>query len=276
MNFNYHNDIKDNIDSDFEFEPQELEFVQFSSIEDKFEEILDHLEGSAFIKFTWSAPKDACWILSHNSCVVHSFGEACLLLRTSDKVSHDLINPFEEKDMELNYDVNKIEHSIVLKRAYTMEPACEFRVFVKNRELLAISQRIMQQFKHLEDKDHQLFILDSIDKFLDEVIFPKFDVENFVIDLYVTPKNGRVVIVDINAWIETTDTLFFTWNELDSMEIQESLEDIPFRLCNQKHELQPAFNPSQMDPIEALAAEKGVGVTDFLKSFIEAQEHLDK
>ena len=96
---------------------------------------------------------------------------------------------------------------------------------MRNRRLIGVSQREMNHFEFLFDLRGKFKSL--IQWFLEEVILPKFNEENFVFDVYIPPPHERVWLIDINPWAPRTDPLLFSWLELLQMpEPEESRQRV--------------------------------------------------
>eukprot|EP00958_Prasinococcus_capsulatus_P024842 scaffold3970_cov417-Prasinococcus_capsulatus_cf.AAC.5 len=92
----------------------------------------------------------------------------------------------------------------------------QFRCFVGEGELLAISQReVSRSYTFLLSMRSE--IRWRIDRFFEEKIRPRFDHSHYVFDIYIT-RAGRVRLVDFNTWGGATLPLLFTWDELGTSE----------------------------------------------------------
>eukprot|EP01083_Nonionella_stella_P214824 773722_1 len=112
----------------------------------------------------------------------------------------------------------------------------EFRCFVSNHEIVAISQRNhTQHFPHLK-KDYMTIRSHIVDFFNDTIQYTysynanvnendnnennnnniSIPVSNYTFDVYVD-KSNRVWLIDFNVWAERTDSLLFKWDELMQM-----------------------------------------------------------
>jgi hypothetical protein len=118
----------------------------FPDLERRIAEAIEKLGGTVFPKLNWTAPRDAGWVALNNSLKCTSPADVFLLLKSSDFVAHDLGNPYQ-----MSRDEGPPEHPsdgrpadelhLVLRKWIEVEPSMEFRCFVKDRELVGISQR---------------------------------------------------------------------------------------------------------------------------------------
>ena len=93
-----------------------------------------------------------------------------------------------------------------------VNPGTEFRCFVKDEELKAISQRDDSNFyDHIANQQES--IKQDIISFFKEQIQHKFSSSSYVFDVIRTKKE-KVVLVDFNPFGETTESLFYSWEEL--------------------------------------------------------------
>lgn len=176
------------------------------------------LGGKVLPKLNWSAPKDATWISSTNDMECRSANDVYLLLKSSDFITHDLEHAFDGVTLTKGA-VPEIPYHLVLRKSFNLNPSLEFRCFIRNRRLIAISQREMNYFDFLSELAPKFKRL--IEDFVDKKLVPGFPDENFVADVYIPPPHERVWLIDINPWAERTDPLLFSWLELLTMELPE-------------------------------------------------------
>jgi hypothetical protein len=202
-------------------------------IDDKITATIAELGGKVLPKLNWSAPKDATWISTTNDMECRTANDVYLLLKSSDFITHDLEQAFDGCE-----DQAEIPYHLVLRKSFNLNPALEFRCFVRKRRLLAISQREMNYFEFLFDlREH---FKARIETFLEDRIYPNFPDENFVVDVYISPPHEKVWLIDINPWAPRTDPLLFSWLELltlpepdvgdDEESDEEEIFDPEFRL----------------------------------------------
>jgi D123 len=184
------------------------------------------LGGKVLPKLNWSAPKDATWISLTNDMECRTANEIYLLLKSSDFVNHDLEQAFD--GCVGDEEPISIPYVLVLRKSFNLNPSLEFRGFVHNRSLVAISQREMNYFAFLLELRPQL--LQRIQTFLEDDLlvseyFSQDEMKSFVFDVYITPPYDRVWLIDINPWAPRTDPLLFSWLEILT---------IPFHSAGQK------------------------------------------
>jgi hypothetical protein len=224
--------------------------------------------GGAYLpKLNWSAPKDAMWI-NGGSMRCTTPGDAYLLLKASDFCLHDVLYKTWKscRDYDSNIDSNYGGYNfkndsvqppplqLVLRKWCNLHPSMEFRCFVRQHNLIAISQRHhSQHYPHL--KRDWPAIREIIDDFFEDYIRKRFAsgrIANYVVDIYVDQKD-RVWVVDFNCWSFTTDTLLFDWSELVTKD-QDSIEEEPAEMRIVETEQQVRHDPlaSYRAPIDTL------------------------
>jgi hypothetical protein len=187
--------------------------------------------GKAVPKLNWSAPKDATWMSPTNDMECRSANDVYLLLKSSDFVTHDLEQAFDGCE-----DTANIPYHLVLRKAFNLNPSLEFRCFVRDRQLIAISQREMNHFDFLFELREKFKAL--IEDFMEDNLLQNFPDPNLVFDVYIPPPHKKVWLIDINPWAPRTDPLLFSWLELltlevpndDDAEVEEDIFDPEFRL----------------------------------------------
>lgn len=209
-------------------EPSELEpsFPEFSQ---RIQDTLDEY-GAVFIKTNWSSPSDATWVAPTKTLKCRSLEEVYLLLKCSDRISSDLSNVKNCTDRKL-----PVKSCLVLKQWRDINPCTEFRCFVINKELIAISQRDISQY-HSYNEAEKYDIQTDIKTLFTEHIKDKFPLNNFSFDV-IRYKKGKVKIVDFGLFDEaSTKGTLFTYDELQN----EMIEDTPeFRFIGEEIGIQP-------------------------------------
>ncbi|KAM9922920.1 hypothetical protein OXX59_005503 [Metschnikowia pulcherrima] len=186
--------------------------ADFAEFDEKVQKIVSKFKH-VMPKLNWSAPKDARWILINNSLQCMSNADVYLLLNASDHIAHDLDGHIYD-DCEDKAEGPHLKPELVLKKwARDFNPALEFRIFVKNKNFLGVSQRDLNHYQFLSDLHPKLHAL--LEKFSDNVIRKsKFPLKNYVMDVYIPAPHENVLIVDINPFSRKWDSLLFTWHEL--------------------------------------------------------------
>lgn len=218
-------------DSGFEDEDEEDPSEPWADIHGRIRSTIRELGGKVVPKLNWSAPKDATWMATTNDMECRTPNDIYLLLKSSDFVTHDLEQAFDGC-----VDQAEVPYHLVLRKSFNLNPSLEFRCFVRNRKLIAISQREMNYFDFLFDL-RQSF-KSNIQDFLKRL--SDFPDDNFVFDVYIPPPHDRVWLIDINPWAPRTDPLLFSWLEI--LQIQKPEEDTIF---------DPEFRLVQRDDPEA-------------------------
>ncbi|KAG7900732.1 hypothetical protein KL935_002665 [Ogataea polymorpha] len=214
-------------DSDWDYTPPNRPdpASRFSDLHQKIQETFKSFKYVA-PKLNWSAPQDSVWILPERTMKCSSPSDIYLLLKSSDYINHDLSHAFDEADSV----PDKLQYHLILREWKDINPSLEFRCFVRDRQLLAISQRDLNYYPFLEDLHDTL--IERIATFFDDVLLPKFGSNSFVFDVYLPRPFTKVYLVDINPFARKTDSLLFTWNELATMSPRD--DDVVVRLVT-KH-----------------------------------------
>uniref|UniRef100_A0A8C4Q4S6 Translation initiation factor eIF2 assembly protein n=1 Tax=Eptatretus burgeri TaxID=7764 RepID=A0A8C4Q4S6_EPTBU len=245
---------------------------KFPEFESRVEEAIAELGGRVFPKLNWSSPKDAQWIALNSSLCCHSLHDVLLLLKSSDLIAHDLTRPFllcsdDSPDPEIHYQ-------LTLRKWCELIPGAEFRCFVRERRLIAISQRDHTQcYRHVHALRAE--IRTSIHQFFIGLVQPRFPDDDYVFDVY-RDSQGRIWLVDFNPFGDVTDTLLFSWEELtDTARLPSSdgngeadEQDLPvFRCVTEESYLQPSVQLSYRLPrdfVDLSTGQDACKLIDFL------------
>ncbi|KAF3925612.1 hypothetical protein ABW21_db0206038 [Orbilia brochopaga] len=237
----------DDDDDDDEYEDPSY---RFADVHQAVRAAITELGGGVYPKLNWSAPKDASFILG-NTLKCATASDVYLLLKSSSFVTHDLEHVFDDtvdtpdEDGEL-LQMSDIAYALVLRKWVDVIPSVEFRCFVKDRELVGITQRDMNHYKFLEEGQDEF--MDLIEPFFEKHLQTTFPDPNFVFDIYV-PKTvdtaARVWLMDINPYALRTDPLTFSWTEI--LNIDPHAEDFEpeFRLIRKDDPEAYNFSSSQ-------------------------------
>ncbi|KAI8102196.1 hypothetical protein M9435_005802 [Picochlorum sp. BPE23] len=259
--------------------PEELAEV-YARVKDA----IDELGGCVIPKLQWSCPKDASWMMPNNTIQCSTADDVFLLLKSSDRIAHDVEvlqqichqssprSPLVSSTMTHNHDDDDKEedeeeeemvkipekaHVLALRRWYDLKPGREFRCFVKNNRLIAISQRdVSCKYQHIID--HVDAIKQRIQHMYDTVIHTRFSLVNFSFDCYVPEaEHASVRIIDFNPFHHqdeedqeqqqeqehvmvsaVTNPLLFTWEDIHALSNTQD-ERVEFRYIDQDVPVQP-------------------------------------
>lgn len=210
---------------------------EFSEFIKNVERSLKSLSGKVLPKLNWSAPQDSSWISTDKTMKCTTAADVFLLLKSSNFVMHDLTQPFDScEDFEVN-DSPKVDYDLVLRRWQNLHPGGEFRCYVFQKKLKAISQRNLDFYPHiLREKSD---IVRDIDDFFNRAIKEKFPSYDYVFDVYRQSKD-KVFLIDFNPYGLTTDNALFSSEELENFKNRsESLQDIKIRFVENEDGIQP-------------------------------------
>lgn len=159
------------------------------------------------------------------------------------------------------------QYYLALRKWYPgLRPESEFRCFVRERKLVAVSQRdASAYYPSLPGWSSE--VQPKIEVFFEEVIEPQFGSNNYTFDVYVT-TDGRVKLIDFNPWGGYTLPLLFTWEELEEEGREHELE---FRVVMQQGAVRPGLMTAV--PYDMLDWGQGSGWDVFLK---KADEELNR
>lgn len=222
--------VDDEMDSDTKYEDEDEDdkgtdpSEKFKEFHQQVEQTIQELGGAVMPKLNWSAPRDAQWISTTSSLKCVSASDIYLLLKSSSYIVHDLTESYSDcvdverpaasatgADEGSEIDPNQT-FELVLRQWVSINPALEFRCFVKDRTLIGATQRDMNYFDFLEPLAENL--AEEIELFFEEKLQSTFPDNNFVFDVYIPRPYNRVWLVDINPYAPRTDTHLFSWEEL--------------------------------------------------------------
>mmetsp|Transcript_14218 Transcript_14218/g.28646 ORF Transcript_14218/g.28646 Transcript_14218/m.28646 type:complete len:327 (+) Transcript_14218:50-1030(+) len=176
---------------------------------------IEELGGEVLPKLNWSAPKDAKWVFGTLKC--RNAQDVFTLLKSSDFVAHDLCHSFDDCTDREGGAPGPERFCLVLREWRSLNEACEFRCFVRDRELRAVSQRHTSGFfPHLLEPQFREALLQRLEAFLAERL-AAFELQCFAFDALVgKPPQLRVRLMDFSPWAPSTDPLLFEWEELEA------------------------------------------------------------
>jgi len=209
-----HRDSDEEVDWENEAEHNTLEPPSFPDFEEEVSRCIEALGGSVFPKLDWSSPKDAAWISFDRTLRCRCIRDILLLLKSSDFVTHDLTVPFEHcTDMPVSSN-QSVAYHLVLRQWQDISAESEFRCFVQNNAVIAISQRhIGVHFPHLNMQKET--ICSDIMHFYHTHIEGKFADADFTFDIWCKSRDN-IMLLDFNPFGPVTDSLLFSWSELMS------------------------------------------------------------
>lgn len=185
--------------------------VHFPELHNQIKQVINEI-GPVTPKLNWSSPRDAVWILPNNTTKCTEVNEVYLLLNASNYIMHDLEVGGQQRS----------QFELVLRQWFALNPALEFRIFVRDGKIVGATQRDLNYYDYLKSLVDQL--KDLFDEFVEETVIPNFPDASFVVDLYVPRPFNKVYLIDINPFARKTDSLLFSWNELGTIEAQDDYE----------------------------------------------------
>ncbi|XP_071730180.1 uncharacterized protein [Rutidosis leptorrhynchoides] len=230
----------------------------FPDLESEINKSIETLGGAIFPKLNWSSPKDSAWISPNGLLKCTSFSEIVLLLKSSDSLIHDLCHAYDScTDCNMT---RPARFFLALRKWYpSLNPAMEFRCFVRNSILVGISQREVTGFYPIlvENKDNLETVIKN---FYVNNVCTKFESESYTFDVYVK-KDEIVKLLDFNPWCAFTLPLMFTWEELESEQRSTELE---FRIVESQLGVRPGLKTAV--PYDYLDTSEGSGWDQFLRN----------
>ncbi|GJN37693.1 hypothetical protein PR202_gb26674 [Eleusine coracana subsp. coracana] len=166
-----------------------------------------------------------------------------------------------------NWVDDGFQYYLALRKWYPgLRPESEFRCFVREKRLVAVSQRDASAY-YPSLPGWSAEVQPKVEAFFEEVIQPQFVSDNYTFDVYVR-ADGRVKLIDFNPWGGYTLPLLFTWEELEKKEGDQELE---FRVVMQQGAVRPGLMTAV--PYDMLDWGEGSGWDAFLK---KADEELNR
>ncbi|GAA5921636.1 hypothetical protein JCM3775_001741 [Rhodotorula graminis] len=225
----------------------------FPHLDAEIRAVLERYDGAVFPKLNWSSPQDAAWMIPGQSLKCQNPADVYLLLKSSDFISHDLDHAFDdcvdypppasgdyassstpapEIDDEAlarltispqapSADARRPDlksrpytFELVLKKWFDMPGSQQWRCFIRDNQLLGISQRDTTFYDFLQDAETQLDLRKRIARFWEDEVRDKAPMSSYALDVYITRDASRVFIVDLNPFAPRTDPLLFTYDSL--------------------------------------------------------------
>lgn len=159
-------------------------------------EAMGHFHGKRFISVDFCAPTDCPRYLSSKHGSVASAESGWYSLVTSPKIREMAAAGLVE--------------SICVRAFRTFDVPREFRLFVKDGKLAAMSQRfLIRHFRRLEKRTEEYWQL--ADDFI-QSLSQQLPAPDIVADIYITSRK-KIILIDLNPWGEPTDPLMMaSWN----------------------------------------------------------------
>ena len=244
-------DATDEADDDEEDDGEKA--IRLPSLDAAIRAVVDKYDGGpVFPKLNWSAPLDAGFMLPGNNLQCLHPEDVYLLLKSSEFVGRDLeqISHVHATSFSAETDIGsgttgscdgqldiaahagahtsdakasyRIRPQLVLKKWFQFARSYEFRCFVRAHHLIAISQRDVTFYDHLQSPHLQSQIRSAIWAFWENVLDAarrrqQWPLADYVFDVYLTKDLARVWLVDINAWLPRTDPLLWSFDELEQV-----------------------------------------------------------
>uniref|UniRef100_A0A182W7A0 Uncharacterized protein n=1 Tax=Anopheles minimus TaxID=112268 RepID=A0A182W7A0_9DIPT len=202
-------------ESDSDGEDTEDEQPEFTAFSQTLTDAIESLGGTAFLKTDWHCPKDAQWITLGQSLCVRDITDVYQLLKASS---------FCKEDFRERSTVNDSGYHIVLKKWRDIHPGSEFRCFVRNRSLVAISPRHWPSYHEHIARERTDIVTDIVSLFK-EKIKDTFPLNDYVFDVY-RPAKDKVIIMDFSLYGKGhSDSLAFDYDQLDADVLVATIEE---------------------------------------------------
>ena len=217
---------------------------KFKNITDAIVDALDDFD-EVIPKLNWSSPNDALW--SHPqqhiqcSCVAHIL----LMLKCSYTPDCDLHHMFDSCVPQTQRK-EPPQPTLSLIKNEDVDSGREFRCFVINRTFCAISQRnCWNYYDGITDPDIEVRVKETLTNFIDNVILPKFTLNNFTVDVHLDRNLKKVLLIDLGVLTEEhTDALLYDWEELDTL-YDRTIKERETTESNISSSSTQSHNPSQ-------------------------------
>ncbi|XP_053673526.1 cell division cycle protein 123 homolog [Anopheles nili] len=230
--YNTFDDQFNDSDTDVEDTEESDEQPAFPAFSQALTEGIQALGGNAFLKSDWHCPKDAQWITLGQSLCVRDITDIYQLLKASS---------FCKEDFSERSSVNDSGFHVVLKKWRDIHPGSEFRCFVRNRSLIAISPRHWPSY-HEHIARERTDIVNDIVSLFKEKIKGAFPLKDYVFDVY-RPSKDKVIIMDFSLYGKGhSDSLAFDYDQLDedaSVAAIDEEDDPEFRYLPNDCGIQP-------------------------------------
>ena len=239
---------EDSSDEDWDDEEEKDTRPVFRKLEIEIRDSIRKLGGAAFAKVNWSSANDAKWVSGSVKCTTP--GHVFLLLKSSDFISQSVTrsgprrycSDFEKDEEEQDLEKNSV---LVLRRWGNIALSQEFRCFVQNHQIIALSQRdVFSYYDFLESRKD--CVRTCVSTFFKEKMLPLLKSSgipnSFVMDVFLDRKD-KVHLIDLSVLGKATDTLLFSLSDLQlaSNRIQnETSFQFEIRFVRSKKQILPS------------------------------------
>jgi len=121
--------------SDEETDPTGSEEIIGPETTKHIQNVIQRMRRKFVPKLNWSCPSDATWQMMENTVRCITLNDIFLLLKSSDKINHDLSCPFEHCVDCPEDSTDSVEYSIGLEQFAQLKPISEFRCFIRKSKL---------------------------------------------------------------------------------------------------------------------------------------------
>ncbi|EFC49606.1 predicted protein [Naegleria gruberi] len=233
---------------------------EFTSLQMEIASAIEEYE-EVFPKMNWSAPKDAQWMLSDSKLLrCQTVSDVFLVLKSSSFVTHDVQQAYNNcTDYTPEKEVRRV---LALRKWYDVNPSMEFRCFVKNRNLIGISQRDISNFYSFLVSDKDMY-REKLVGFWEKFIKNSFPLENYTVDLYIS-RTGPVFIVDFNVYGPPTSPLLFA--SFKKGHLASDSTELEFRIIEtDAGVMRPSFKMYTGVPMDFFSVENAQSMQDFIE-----------
>jgi hypothetical protein len=226
--------------SDDEEEEEEEQVDQlcpeFTELIHSIQQCLEEYDGAVFPKLNWSCPRDAQWILTDSKFLkCTTVEDVFLVLKSSRFIIHDIEDAYVNAIDNEKTEQQRVKPVLICRKWYDLDISMEFRCFIRNKQLVGISQRHLQYFEFLK-KERYSILEPLILEFWNNQVSDVFPLDNYTVDVYIQRnkqriEKSRVYIVDFNIYGAPTDPLLFeSWENEVLLPNGPTYDSVIFRL----------------------------------------------
>eukprot|EP00043_Microstomoeca_roanoka_P015509 m.155354 g.155354 ORF g.155354 m.155354 type:complete len:502 (-) comp16276_c2_seq1:955-2460(-) len=187
----------------------------FPGLLEEIDKAINSLGGAVLPKLNWSSPKDAAWIVPNQTMRVTTAEDVVLLLKSSECIQFDIQTPYRGcEGFDENAQEKADQYHLVLRHWMDMHPSYEFRCFVDNHKLFAVTQRHTDVHEKSIERRKDDILKDIYYFFIDHVR-EEFELPSYIFDIYY--DQGRIWLVDLNPMSTVSDAGLFTWEEIQEL-----------------------------------------------------------